>query len=113
MRIKYLAIALAVTIGLLFTVSTADAKKPAKVDCDVLAAAISDADTLLDAAGVVFNSLGDLVATALLDDAQFAALNDILEGVSGGAISFDSASQAVSTIGKCGLTPLLIAEIMD
>ena len=48
MTIKTVATALAVTAGLLFTVSTAHAKKPLDVDCDLLAATIIDVDTLLD-----------------------------------------------------------------
>ncbi len=115
MTIKSLAIALAVTVGLLFTVSTAHAKgKPLRVDCDLLADTISAVDNFIDTQTTIeFNSLGDLVATALLDDEEFALLNNVLLFVSDGAIGFDSASQAVSTIAKCGLTPLLIDEIRD
>ena len=115
MRIKYLAIALAVTTGLLFTVSTAHAKgKPLKVDCDLLASTISAVDEFLDNnTDIAFNSLGDLVASALLDGTTFNQLNSLIVFFSGGAINFDSVAQALSTISKCGLTPLLIDEIMD
>ncbi len=113
MTIKHLTTALAVTTGLLFTVSTAHAKKPLRVDCDLLANTISAVDQFLDDEGVSFNSLGDLVASAILDGTTFDLLNALILSFSGGAISFDSASQALSTSAKCGLTPLLVAEIMD
>ncbi len=113
MTIKYLATALAVTTGLLFTVSTAHAKKPLDVDCDLLASTIVAADAFLDANNIEFDNLGDLVASAILDDALFDQLDALILLFSGGAIDFDSASQAVSTIAKCGLMPLLIGEIGD
>ncbi len=113
MRIKYLATALAVTVGLLFSVSTAHAKRPLDVDCDVLESAIICADAILDLNNVVFNSIGDLFSSAILDDAVFAQLNSLILFCSVVAIDFDSASQAVSTVAKCGLMPLLIGEIRD
>ena len=113
MTIKYLATALAVTAGLLFTVSTAHAKKPLDVDCDLLGSTIVAVDAFLGANNVEFDNLGDLVASAILDDAVFALLDSLILFFSGGAIDFDSASQAVSTVAKCGLMPLLIGEIED
>ncbi len=111
--IKYLATALAVTVGLLFSVSTAHAGRPLDVDCDLLADAIICTDAILDANNVAFNSVGDLFSSAILDDAVFAQLNSLILFCSGGAIEFDSASQAISTVSSCGLMPLLNDEIGD
>ncbi len=112
-KTKSLAIALAVTVGLLFSVSTAYAKRPLDVDCDTLASAIVCADAILDLNNVVFNSIGDLFSSAILDDAVFAQLSSLILFCSNGAIDFDSASQAISTVAKCGLMPLLNDEIDD
>ncbi len=113
MRIRYLVTALAVTVGLLFSVSTAHAKRPLDVDCDVLESAVICADGILDLNNVVFNSIGDLFSSAILDDAVFTQLNSLILFCSGGEIDFDSASQAISTVASCGLMPLLKGEIDD
>ena len=114
MTIKYLTTALAVTVGLLVCVSTAHVKKPLDVDCDLLAATIVDVDVFLDTmTNIQFDNVGDLVSSAILDDDVFNDLNALISLFSGGAISFDSASQAVSTIAKCGLVPLVRGEIAD
>ena len=113
MRIRYLVTALAVTVGLLFSVSTAHAGRPLDVDCDVLESAVICADAILDANNVAFNSVGDLFSSAILDDAVFAQLNSLILFCSDGAIDFDSASQAISTIASCGLMTLLNDEIGD
>ena len=44
---------------------------------------------------------------AILDDDLFDQLNALITLFSGGAISFDSASQAIATNGRCGLIPQL------
>ncbi len=113
MKIKSLAIALAVTVGLLFTVSTAQAKRPLDVDCDLFASTIVAVDAFLTSIEVDFDSVGDLFAQAILDDAVFAQLNSLILFCSDGAIDFDSASQAISTVASCGLLPLLNGEIED
>jgi pyridoxal/pyridoxine/pyridoxamine kinase len=113
MTIKYLATALAVTVGLLFSVSTAHAGRPLDVDCDVLESAIICADAILDANNVAFNGVGDLFSSAILDDAVFEQLSSLILFCSDGAIDFDSASQAISTVSSCGLLPLLNDEIGD
>ncbi len=114
MTIKYLATALAVTVGLLVCVSTAHATKPLDVDCDVLEATNDFVNDLLDNVfNVQFDNLGDLVASAILDDAVFNLLNALILLTSGGQIDFDSASQAVSTNAKCGLIPQLIGNVND
>ena len=113
MTIRYLVPALAVTAGLLFSVSTAQAKRPLDVDCDVLESAVICADAILDANNVAFNSVGDLFSSAILDDAVFEQLNSLILFCSDGAIDFDSASQAISTVASCGLMPLLNDEIDD
>ncbi len=113
MTIRYLATALAVTTVLLFTVSTANAKKPLDVDCDLLAATNDAVNVFLDGEGVEFNSVGDLFSSAILDDAVFDLLNALILFFSGGVIDFDSASQAVSTNARCGLIPQLIDNVTD
>ena len=113
MTIKYLATALAVTVGLLFTVSTAHAKKPLDVDCDVLESAVICADAILDANNVAFNSVGDLFSSAILDVAVFEQLRDLILLFSGGTIAFESATQAIATNGRCGLLPDLIDNVRD
>ena len=113
MTIRYLATALAVTVGLLFTVSTAHAGRPLDVDCDVLASAIICMDAILDAVPVSFDHVGDLFSSAILDDAVFAQLNSLILFCSDGAIDFDSASQAISTVASCGLMGLVNDEIDD
>ncbi len=62
---------------------------------------------------IQFDNLGDLVSSAILDDDLFNDLNALITLFSGGAISFDSASQAVSTNARCGLIPQLIGNIRD
>ncbi len=113
MRIKFLGAALAVTVGLLFSVSTAHAKRPLDVDCDVLESAVICADAILDANNVAFNSVGDLFSSAILDVAVFAQLQSLVLFCSDGAIDFSSASQAISTVASCGLMGLLNDEIED
>ena len=114
MTIKSLATALAVTAGLLFSVSTAHAARPLDVDCDLLAATNDDVNVFLDTmTNIQFDNLGDLVSSAILDDDIFNDLNALITFFSGGAISFDSASQAVSTNAKCGLIPQLIGNVRD
>ena len=114
MNIRSLATVLAVTTGLLFTVSTAHAAKPLDVDCDLLADTNDDVNVFLDTmTNIQFDNLGDLVSSAILDDDIFNDLNALITFFSGGAISFDSASQAVSTNAKCGLIPQLIGNVRD
>ena len=113
MKIRYLVTALAVTAGLLFSVSTAQAGRPLDVDCDVLESAVICADAILDANNVAFNSVGDLFSSAILDDAVFEQLNSLILFCSDGAIEFDSASQGISTVASCGLLGLLNDEIDD
>jgi len=113
LTIKYLPTALAVTLGLLFTVSTAHAKKPLDVDCDLLAATNDAVNDFLDNAGIEFQNLGDLVSSAILDDAVFDQLSALITFFSGGSINFDSASQAISTNAKCGLIPQLVGNVRD
>jgi hypothetical protein len=67
----------------------------------------------LDGEGVQFNNLGDLISSAILDEALFEQLRDLILFFSGGEIEFTSASQAVSTNAKCGLIPQLIDNIRD
>jgi hypothetical protein len=113
MRTSYLLTIMAVTVGLLLSVSTAHANQPLDVDCDLLEATNDAVNAFLDGEGVQFDNLGDLVSSAILDEGLFAQLRDLLLFFSGGEIEFTSASQAVSTNAKCGLIPQLIDNIRD
>ena len=113
MKTTTLIATVAITLGLLISVPSADAKKPLDVACDDLAIAIECADQILDLNNVEFDSLGDLVSSAILDEAVFALLQSLILFCSGGAIDFDSASQAISTTAQCGLLPQLIGEVND
>ena len=113
MTIRYLATALCVTVCLLFSVSTAYAKKPLNVDCDLLEDTNDAVNAFLDGEGIEFDNLGELVSSAILDDAVFDLLSTLVLFFSGGAINFDSASQAVSTNARCGLIPQLIGNVND
>ena len=106
-------VALVLTLGLLVSVPSANAAKPLDVDCDLLADTNDAVNVFLDSEGVQFDNLGDLFASALLDDAVFALLHDLVLFFSGGAIDFDSASQAISTNGKCGLIQQHNAQVAD
>ena len=113
MTIKLLTTALAVTAGLLVMGSTAQADKPLAVDCEVLAATNDAVDDFLDGAGVQFQNLGQLFSAAILDDAVFTSLHDLILFFSGGTIDFASASQAITTNAKCGLIPQVIGNVAD
>ena len=113
MTIKYLTTALAVTAGLLFSVSTAQAGRPLDVDCDVLEATNDAVNVVLDTAEVQFDSLGDLFSSAILDDEVFALLNALILIESGGVIDFDSATQGIATEARCGLIPQIFDAVSD
>ena len=91
----------------------ADAAKPLDVDCDVLEATNDAVNVFLDSEGIQFDSLGDLVSSAIQDDAVFDQLSALILFFSGGQIDFESASEALSTNAKCRLTPQLIDNIRD
>jgi hypothetical protein len=57
--------------------------------------------------------VGQLFAFAILDDAVFAQLQSVYLLCSGGAIDFNSSSQAISTVASCGLLGLLQDQIGD
>jgi len=113
MKTRYLLTALAVTAGLLISVSTAHAAKPLDVDCDLLEATNDAVNDFLDGEGIQFRNLGDLVSSAILDEDLFDQLNALITLFSGGEITFDSASQLVTTNARCGLIPQLIDNIRD
>jgi hypothetical protein len=106
---------LAATVALLVSASSVHAATAPlmDVDCDLLEATNDAVNDFLDAEGVQFDNLGDLVAAAILDEAVFDQLSALILLFSGGEIDFTSASQAVSTNAKCGLIPQLIASIRD
>jgi hypothetical protein len=105
---------LAATVALLVSASSVfAATKPLDVDCDLLEATNNAVNDFLDAQGVQFDNLGDLVSSAILDEDVFDQLSALILLFSGGEIEFTSASQAVSTNAKCGLIPQLIDNIRD
>jgi hypothetical protein len=106
-------VALAVTLGLLISAPSAFAGQPLDVDCDLLEATNDAVNDFLDGEGVQFNNLGDLISSAILDDALFDPLSALILLFSGGEIEFTSASQAVATNARCGLIPQLIDNIRD
>lgn len=113
MTIRYTMTVLAATVALLVSASSVRAAAPLDVDCDLLEATNDAVNDFLDAEGVQFRNLGDLVAAAILDEDVFDQLNALITLFSGGEITFDSASQTVSTNAKCGLIPQLIDNIRD
>jgi len=113
MRTRYLVITLAVMTSLLLSVSTAHAAQPLDVDCDLLEATNDAVNDFLDGEGVQFNNLGDLISSSIQDEDVFNQLSALIELFSDGQIVFTSASQAVSTNGRCGLIPQLIDNIRD
>ncbi len=102
-----------VAAGLLIIVSSAYAKRPLDVDCDLLAATNEAVDDFLDNEGITFHNLGDLRASVIPDDAVFAVAHDLILFFSGGAIDFASCSQPVATNAKYGLLPQLNEEVWD
>jgi hypothetical protein len=113
MTIKILTTALAMTAGLVVLGSTALAGPPLDVDCEALATTNECVNATLDEQGVQFQNLGDLVSSAILDEEVFDALDALILLCSGGAIDFESASQAVTTNAKCGLIPQVVGDIRD
>ena len=113
MTIKHLATALALFAGLLLSAPTAHAGRPLDVDCDVLEATNDAVNVFLDGEGVEFTSVGDLFSSAILDDGVFELLRDLILFFSGGSIEFESASQAITTNGQCGLLPGLVDNVND
>ena len=113
MKLRLLTTVLALTFGLLITTSNAIADQPLDVDCDLLAATNDAVDDFLDANGIQFNSVGDLFASAILDDTLFQQLSDLILFFSGGEIEFSSATQAISTNGACGTIRGLINSVRD
>lgn len=114
MKIKKFATILAIAAMLLVGVSTAYAKKPLEVDCDILAATTVAVNDFLEGEGIdLFDNLGQFVATSILDDDVFDQLNALILLFSGGQIEFTSASQIVTTSAHCRLIPQLIGTVRD
>jgi len=114
MTIKLIFAPLALIAGLLLLgTSTAQAGQPLDVDCDLLEATNDAVNVFLDGEGIQFSSVGDLFSSAILDDAVFELLRDLILFFSGGEIEFESASQAITTNGKCGLIRQLLDNVDD
>lgn len=113
-------IMLTMTMLLGLTVALEASAAPAS-NCDTLKLAICAADNYLDAVGVQFPSLGNLVSTSLLDPTQFGMLNGLLvdgsdgvvNGVPGPLAPYSSVQSLISNIAACRLVPYLIAQIND
>jgi len=112
-KIKLVTTPLAVFAGLLLGASTAHAGRPLVVDCDLLAATNDAVNVFLDGEDIQFDNVGDLFASAIVDDAVFEQLRSLILFFSGGAIEFESASQAISTNAQCGLLDDLIGQVGD
>jgi hypothetical protein len=110
---RFFVTTLALAAGLTFSASTVHAAMPLDVDCDLLAATNDAVNDFLDEQGIQFANLGQLVSLSILDPDAFDQLNALIVLFSGGEIEFTSASQAVSTNGKCGLIRQLIDNIRD
>ena len=108
-----LATILIVIAVLLFGATTVQARRPLDVDCDLLAATNDAVNVFLDAEGVQFDNLGDLIATSIQDEDVFEQLSALILLFSGGQIDFSSATQAVSTNAKCGLIRQLLDNVRD
>jgi len=93
--------------------AAAHAARPLDVDCDLLAATNEAVNDFLDSEGIQFDNLGDLISSAVLDDAVFDQLSALVLLFSGGEIEFTSASQGVSTNAKCGLALQVVDNIRD
>ncbi len=70
-------------------------------------------DDFLEANGIGFDSVGDILSAAILDDATFVQLSTLISLFSGGAVNFASPSETISTIAQCGLMPLLVDQFGD
>ena len=110
----------AVLVGVVMLVglvpAAAQADKPSDVNCDVLGATLVALDAFLESLPVPpieADSLGELLTTLKKDPPLFAAVNGLIVAFSGGTISFDSPSQALSTTAKCGHIPLLNELVKD
>ena len=113
-KINYVTSALALFAALLLGVSTAHARRPLDVDCDVLAATNDAVNVILDAnPNIDFASVGELFRSAILDDGVFQFLRALILVESGGVIDFTSASQAITTNAQCGLLKDLIDDVND
>lgn len=115
MTIKRLTTVLAMTAALMFGVSTAHAKKPLDVDCNVLEQTLIVVDAGLPADS--FDSLGDLVSQAKKNEPLFDMLRGAIFVISDSLfmspILFTDPKEVVPTIAKCGLTPLLVRLVSD
>ena len=113
MKNQYVTTVLALFFGLFLVSTTASAGRPLDVDCDLLAATHEAVNDFLDSQGIQFDNVGDLFASAILDDAVFQQLRDLVLFFSGGEIAFESATQAISTNGACGTLRGLVDNVRD
>lgn len=96
-----------------FSTNVSLADKPLDVDCLDLEMTIIAVDDALDASGVEFKSLGQLLVAAKKDDMLFEDLSMLITLFSATDIVLETPSQTVTTIAKCGLVDLLNQNIKD
>ncbi len=100
--------AAALLLALLPGVALAE-QPPLDVDCDLLATTLVAVDTLLEGRGQGFPPM-DLFMN---DPVLFGSLSNLIRSFSGNAIDFATAPELMSTVGSCGLMPLLVMQIQD
>lgn len=104
-NIKKIFLSAFLAVGLIgLAPSTAEAGSPQEIDCAVLENAL----VIIDGSGSFeFNNLGDLISTAVTDEAVFDSLRNAIFALSGGTILFSEPSDALKGIARCKLMPLL------
>ncbi len=100
--------AAAVLLALLPGVALAE-HPPLDVDCDLLATTLVAVDTFLEVDGEGFPPIDLFMTNPVL----FGSLSNLIRSFSGNAINFASAPELMSTVGSCGLMPLLVTQIQD
>jgi hypothetical protein len=104
-RLLGVLLAGALTVALLPAAASAD-KPLDEVDCAMLQETLEELATEFpDLEGV---SLGQLVSMLKKDPDLAAELLNGIAFLSGGEIVFDSVSQGLTTLAKCGLMPFLV-----
>jgi len=107
------AVSVFTVVAFTFSTNISLADQPLDVDCLDLEMTIIDVDDALDAAGVEFKSLGQLLVAAKKDEMLFQDLSMLIALFSETNIVLDTPSQTVTTIAKCGLIDLLNQNIKD
>jgi hypothetical protein len=95
--------------------AVAGAKPLEGVDCEQIAATdVALFAFLTENTPIRFASLGDMISALHTDDALFTQMNGAFVGISaafGDPISFESATEAITTHTSCRLNPLMISLV--